>query len=639
MSILENINTPDDLRQLKSQDLPQLAGEIRQSLLETLNHCGGHLSASLGTIELTLALHYVFLTPDDDLIWDVGHQAYAHKMITGRKSLLHTIRQKDGLAPFPRREENPYDAFTVGHSSTSISAALGMSLAHRANKRPNRSIAVIGDGAMTAGMAFEALNHAGDLKADMLVILNDNDMSISGNVGALSNYFARILSSKMYTTMKAGGKLALKRLPPMWELARRTETHLKGMIMPGTLFEELGFNYIGPIDGHDLPSLIKTLNNVKQLSGPQLIHAITRKGKGYQPAEEDPIKYHGVKKGFYKPLSPSAPAVSNAASPMPTYSQIFGDWLSEMAAQDPALVAITPAMIEGSGMVQFQQDFPERCFDVGIAEQHSVTLAAGFACQNMKPVVAIYSTFLQRAYDQLIHDVAIPQLPVLFAIDRAGLVGGDGPTHCGNFDFSYLRCIPNMIIMAPSDGNECRHMLYTGLQANQPAAVRYPRGAGPKVALDQNCKAIPIGKAETVREGQSIALLSFGSLLPQAKAIAEHLDATVINMRFVKPLDEALLAQLAKTHRLLVTLEENAVMGGAGSAVNEWVLANAPGLEVLNIGIPDHFIEHATPEEMLESCGLTTAGILKQIYPKISNLACMNGLSSLESLMETMNLC
>lgn len=643
MSILATIQTPDDLRQLSPEVLPTVASEIRQTLLETLNHCGGHLSASLGTIELTIALHYMFNTPTDPLIWDVGHQAYAHKMLTGRKELLHTIRQKDGLAPFPRREESPYDAFTVGHSSTSIGAALGMSLAHRAQNLPHRSIAVIGDGAMTAGMAFEALNHAGDLKADLLVILNDNDMSISGNVGALSNYFARILSSKVYTTMKAGGKLALKRLPPMWELARRTETHLKGMIMPGTLFEELGFNYIGPIDGHDLPTLLKTLGNVKSLSGPQIVHTITRKGKGYAPAENDPVKYHGVKKGFYKPLTQSASppeGVQPTQPKVPTYSQVLGDWLCETAKNERRLVAITPAMIEGSGLVDFQKQFPDRCFDVGIAEQHSVTLAAGLACQHMKPVVAIYSTFLQRAYDQLIHDVALPNLPVLFAIDRAGLVGGDGPTHCGNFDLSFLRCIPNMIIMAPSDGNECRHMLTTGLQANQPAAVRYPRGQGPEVAFDTQCKAIPLGKADTIRKGKDIAILSFGSLLPQAKIVGEKLDATVVNMRFIKPLDEALITELAQTHRVLVTLEENTILGGAGSGVNEMLLAHNLNVPIINIGIPDRFIEHATPEEMLVSCGLTPEGILKQILPKISNLTCMDPKTSLhlQALSKELNI-
>lgn len=630
MSLLEKIDSPFDLRQLAESQLPEVAAQIRTLLLETLNHCGGHLSASLGTIELTIALHYLFNTPDDKVIWDVGHQAYAHKILTGRKALLHTIRQKNGLAPFPRREESPFDAFTVGHSSTSISAALGMSLANRHLHKPHRAIAVIGDGAMTAGMAFEALNHAGDMKADMLVVLNDNDMSISGNVGALSNYFARILSSKMYTTMKAGGKMALKRLPPVWELARRTETHLKGMIMPGTLFEELGFNYIGPIDGHDLPSLIKTFQNVKTLSGPQLVHVITRKGKGYAPAEADPIQYHGVSKGFYKPVAPTTEPKAPSAPTMPTYSQLFGDWLCEMAEKEPRLVAITPAMIEGSGMVSFAKQFPDRCFDVGIAEQHSVTLAAGLACENMKPIVAIYSTFLQRAYDQLIHDVALPNLPVLFALDRAGLVGGDGPTHCGNFDLSFLRCIPNMIIMAPSDGNECRHMLTTGFYANAPTAVRYPRGAGPMVVLEP-LKCLPIGKARTVREGRDIALLSFGSTLAAALVVAEQLDATVIDMRFIKPLDEACLLALAKTHSVYITLEENAVMGGAGSAVNEVVLAHQLPVTIVNIGIPDHFIEHASPQEMQTACGLDPQGILKQIMPKIRNLACMKHRSTLES--------
>lgn len=614
MSIIHTIHSPQDLRALPIATLPEVATSLRQFMLESLNQCGGHLAAGLGAVELSIALHYVFNTPEDRLIWDVGHQAYPHKILTGRRDKFHTIRQQHGLAPFPRREESPYDAFGVGHSSTSISAALGMILARQHLKQKGRAIAIIGDGAMTAGMAFEALNHAGDLKADLLVILNDNDMSISGNVGALSNYFARILSSKLYSTMRKSGKQVLSRIPPVWEFARKTEEHLKGMIVPGTLFEELGFNYIGPLDGHDLPLLVKSLKNLQHLKGPQLLHVITRKGKGYPPAEADPIKFHGVSKGFYQPVAAKAPASSQPK--MPTYSEIFGDWLCEMAKIEPRLVAITPAMCEGSGMIRFAKEFPDRYYDVGIAEQHSVTLAAGLACEKMKPVVAIYSTFLQRAYDQLIHDVAIQNLPVLFALDRAGLVG-DGPTHSGSFDFSYLRCIPNMLIMAPSDANECRHMLYTGLNACLPAAVRYPRGSGPLVELEP-LREIPIGKGEIIRQGKNVALLSFGAMLQTAQKVAAEIDATVVNMRFVKPLDEALILELAKKHSLLVTLEENAVLGGAGEGVNHCLLAHACHSNVLNLGIPDHFIEHAQPEEMLANCGLDPASILKRVKERMN---------------------
>ncbi|MBS0288707.1 MAG: 1-deoxy-D-xylulose-5-phosphate synthase [Proteobacteria bacterium] len=629
MNILDGIQTPTDLRNLNAAQLQEVANCIRQFMLETLNKAGGHLGAGLGAVELAVALHYVFDTPLDRLIWDVGHQAYPHKILTQRREKLHTIRQKNGLAPFPRREESKYDAFGVGHSSTSISAGLGMSLAHKLLAQDNRVIAVIGDGAMTAGMAFEALNHAGDLKADLLVVLNDNDMSISGNVGALSNYFARILSSKLYTSMRKSGKDVLKRIPPVWEFARKTEEHLKGMIVPGTLFEEMGFNYIGPVDGHDLNTLVKTLQNIKALKGPQLLHTITRKGKGYPPAEADPIKYHGVNKGFYHPAQPS---MQPSAAGMPSYSQIFGDWICEMAEQEPRLVAITPAMCEGSGLVRFAKTYPDRYFDVGIAEQHSVTLAAGLACENMKPVVAIYSTFLQRAYDQLIHDVALQQLGVLFAIDRAGLVGQDGPTHNGSFDLSYLRAIPNMLIMAPSDGNECRHMLYTGLMACCPAAVRYPRGSGPQVSLDPHCEAIPIGKAQLCRHGQTIALLSFGSMLTNAMIVAEQIDATVINMRFVKPLDETLILEIAKTHPVIVTLEENALIGGAGEGVNSCLLSHTCQNQVINLGIPDSFIEHALPDEMLASCGLDPAGILATIQKKVRSQSCIQMISPLKSL-------
>lgn len=631
MSIIHTIHSPQDLRQLSTNKLPEVAASMRQFMLETLNLAGGHLGAGLGAVELAIALHYVFNTPDDHLIWDVGHQAYPHKILTGRRDKLHTIRQKNGLAPFPRREESPYDAFGVGHSSTSISAGLGMSLANKLMGRQNQVISVIGDGAMSAGMAFEALNHAGDLKADLLVILNDNDMSISGNVGALSNYFARILSSKVYTSVRKSGKDVLKRIPPVWEFARKTEEHLKGMIVPGTLFEEMGFNYIGPVDGHDLHTLVKTLQNVKELKGPQLVHAITRKGKGYPPAEADPIKYHGVTKGFYHTVASENVIPLAAKSKMPTYSEIFGDWLCEMAKIEPRLVAITPAMCEGSGLTRFAKEFPQRYFDVAIAEQHCVTLAAGLACEKMKPVVAIYSTFLQRAYDQLIHDVALQNLPVLFAIDRAGLVGGDGPTHNGSFDLSYLRPIPNMIIMAPSDANECRHMLYTGLMTCSPTAVRYPRGSGPMVTLDETCQVLPIGKAQIVRHGEHIVLMSFGAMLASAAIVAEKLNATLVNMRFVKPLDETLIVALAQDHPVIVTIEENAIIGGAGEGVNACLLAHGCQNQVINLGIPDHFVEHAQPEEMLASCKLDPIGILTSIQEKVRNHSCHSRFSALES--------
>lgn len=606
MRLIESIETPEDLKTLSPEQLAELANDLRQFIYESLNVTGGHFAAGLGTVELTIALHYVFNTPHDQLIWDVGHQAYPHKILTGRRKAFHTLRQKNGLAPFPRREESPYDVFGVGHSSTSISAALGMSIAKKLKNEDSHTVAIIGDGAMTAGMAFEALNHAGSIKANLLVVLNDNDMSISGNVGALSNYFARILSSKLYTKMRKNSKQLLKRIPPVWELARRTEEHLKGMIMPGTLFEELGFNYIGPIDGHDLNVLVKTLENVKAIRGPQLLHVVTRKGKGYAPAEADPIQFHAVAKGFYdvKPVETKKPA-------RPTYSEIFGNWLCEVAEQDPRVVAITPAMCEGSGLVDFAKKFPQRYFDVGIAEQHSVTLAAGLACEQLKPVVAIYSTFLQRAYDQLIHDVAIQNLPVLFALDRAGLVA-DGPTHSGNFDLSYLRCIPNMLIMAPSDANECRLMLSTGLYSGQPAAVRYPRGASKEVELTP-LTTLPIGKARIMREGENIAILSFGALLDSALLVAERMQATVVDMRFVKPLDEALIDQLTKTHTAFVTLEENVVMGGAGESLLAYLNKKHHRHPVLNLGLPDHFVEHATQSQMLQSCGLDVEGILQQI--------------------------
>ncbi len=602
--LLETIASPKDLRKLPESQLVLLSAELRAFLLESVSRSGGHFAAGLGTIELTLALHYLFNTPEDRLVWDVGHQAYPHKVLTGRRDRLHTIRQWNGLAPFPKRDESPYDTFGVGHSSTSISAALGMAIAakHTGNRR--KIVAIIGDGGMTGGMAFEALNHAGNLDCDLLVILNDNAMSISPNVGALANRIAQVLSGKIYTTVREGSKKVLGKMPPVWELARRAETHVKGLIIPGTLFEELGFNYIGPIDGHDLATLINTLRNIKALRGPQLLHVITRKGKGYAPAEADPVKYHGV-----TPFDPAQGIVSAKTSSKLTYSQVFGDWLCDVAAQDKRLVAITPAMCEGSGMVRFQREFPERYLDVGIAEQHSVTLAAGIACEGLKPVVAIYSTFLQRAYDQLIHDVVNQNLPVLFAIDRAGLVGADGPTHNGSYDLSFLRCLPNMVVMAPADENECRQMLYTGFLLDQPAAVRYPRGGGPGRVIEREMTALPLGKAKLCREGKDIAILAFGTMLTPALEVGEEIDATVVNMRFVKPLDEALIRDLAWTHEWLVTVEENVIAGGAGSAVAETLAAHDIHTPVIHYGLPDRLIPHGSREEMLENAELTVAGL------------------------------
>ena len=618
MTLLQTIDSPYQLRKLSPKQLPDLALDIREFLLNTLNQCGGHFGASLGAVELTLALHYVFDTPYDQLIWDVGHQAYPHKILTGRRHLLHTIRQKEGLAPFPKREESPYDHFTVGHSSTSISSALGMCIGKGLYQKDHKTIAIIGDGGMTAGMAFEALNHAGSLNANIIVVLNDNDMSISRNVGALSNYFARILSSKLYSTVHSGGKKILSRIPPVWEFARKTETLLKGMVVPGILFEELGFNYIGPIDGHDLPILLKTLTNIKSLEGPQLLHVITKKGKGYLPAESEPTKYHAVNKGYLKNPKDKLSILSQTQQNI-TFSEGFGNWLCDMAALDPNLIAITPAMCEGSGMVAFQQKYPKRYFDVGIAEQHSVTFAAGLACEKTKPVVAIYSSFLQRAYDQLIHDVALQNLPVLFAIDRAGLVGGDGSTHHGSFDLSFLRCIPNMVIMAPSDVNELRHMLYTGFHCQGPAAVRYPRGTAPLATpLDTHMDKIPLGKAQLISQGKTnIALLAFGTLLHPAKEVAKRLNATLVNMRFIKPLDEALLLTIAKSHDVIVTIEENAIMGGAGSFVNEFLLSQNIQKQIINCGLQDCFYEHGTQAELLESAGLTVEGILETIQKRM----------------------
>jgi 1-deoxy-D-xylulose-5-phosphate synthase len=607
--LLESIDRPADLRRLPQPKLVDLASELREFLIHSVSTRGGHFAAGLGTVELTIALHYVFNTPYDRLVWDVGHQAYPHKVLTGRRKLLHTIKQDKGLAPFPARTESEYDTFGVGHSSTSISAALGMAIAAAKRGEDRRAVAIIGDGALTAGMAFEALNHAGTSPADLLIILNDNDMSISENVGALSNYLARALSGRMYAHLREGGKKVLRQMPTVWELARRSEEHLKGMVLPGTLFEEMGFNYIGPVDGHDVKALIATLNNVKKLRGPQFLHVVTRKGKGYAPAEADPIKWHGP-----GPFDPASGQIFKEASSGPTYSQIFGQWLCDMAERDPNIIGITPAMREGSGLVEFSKRFPDRYFDVAIAEQHAVTFAAGLACEGFKPVVAIYSTFLQRAYDQLIHDVALQNLPVVFALDRAGLVGSDGATHQGSYDLTFLRCIPNMVIMAPADENECRQMLYTGTTLTSPSAVRYPRGSGPGVPVVAELSALPVGRAQVRREGRSgLAILCFGTLLDSARKIAERLDATLVNMRFVKPLDEALVISLADRHRAIVTIEENAVMGGAGSAVAEALAAAGAAIPMLQLGIPDRFIEHGSRSTCLTAAGLDLAGLSESV--------------------------
>ena len=607
--LLGKIDTPADVRQLKKQQLTSLAKELREYLTHTVSQSGGHFSAGLGTVELTVALHYVFNTPSDQLVWDVGHQAYPHKILTGRKDRMTTIRQKDGVSAFPKRAESEYDAFGVGHSSTSISAALGMALASALQGNDRQMVAIIGDGGITGGMAFEALNHGGALDANLLVILNDNDMSISPNVGALNNYLVKVLSSKFYSSVRTESKKVLSQMPSVWELAKRTEEHVKGMVVPGTLFEELGFNYIGPIDGHDMDMLTSTLENIKHISGPRFLHIVTKKGKGYAPAEKDPLAYHGV--GPFDPNKDSLPKAAPSAHP--TYTQVFGQWLCDMAKQDERLLGITPAMREGSGLVAFSAQFPDRYFDVAIAEQHAVTLAAGQACQGAKPVVAIYSTFLQRAYDQLIHDVAIQNLPVLFAIDRAGLVGPDGPTHAGMFDYSYLRCVPNMLVMAPADENECRQMLYTGFQHDGPASVRYPRGKGPGVVVNEAMSALPLGKAEIKHQGERIAILAWGTMVPPALEAGKQLGATVVNMRFVKPIDETLILELAKSHDILVTIEENVLAGGAGSAVNEYLQAQQILMPVLNLGLPDQFVEQGTREQLLAQCSLDKPGILNSI--------------------------
>ena len=623
-ALLNSIHSPIDLRKLKREDLSTLAAELRAFLVESVAKTGGHLASNLGVVELTIALHYIFNTPDDRIVWDVGHQTYPHKILTGRREAMANLRQPNGIAGFPRRGESAYDTFGTGHSSTSISAALGMAIAAKQAGLERRSVAIIGDGAMTAGMAFEALNNAGDMDANLLVILNDNDMSISNNVGALNNYLARLLSGRFYDSVRRSGKKMLDALPPVKEFAKRAEEHAKGMVLPGTLFEEFGFNYIGPIDGHDMPVLLDTLANIRELKGMQFLHIVTQKGKGFEPAEDDPNKYHGVSK-----FDPSN-GLSHATNVAKTYTQVFSDWLVDMAAVDEKLIGITPAMCDGSGLNAFAEKYPSRYFDVGIAEQHALTFAAGMACDGLKPVVAIYSTFLQRAYDQLIHDVALQNLDVLFAIDRAGLVGADGPTHAGSFDLSFLRCIPNMVIMAPSDENECRQMLTTGYYYKGVAAVRYPRGSGPNAGtgagagaiFDDKLNTLPIGKGNILCESTNknaikIAILAFGSMTAPALQAALVLDATVANMRFVKPLDIELIKQLAQTHDLVVTIEENALMGGAGAAVLEALQALNVNKPTLCLGLPDSFIEHGVHETMLSECGLDSIGIIESIQQKL----------------------
>ena len=608
--LLSRVQKPEDLKDHSTEQLVELADELRTYLVNSVAQTGGHLGASLGTVELTVALHHVFNTPYDRLVWDVGHQTYPHKMLTGRRDRMNTMRKHGGLAGFPKRSESEYDTFGVGHSSTSISAALGMAVAAKLKGEDRKVVAVIGDGAMTAGMAFEALNNGGDQKANLLVILNDNDMSISPNVGALNKYLTRILSSRTYSGARESGKKLLKHIPPVMELAKRTEEHMKGMVVPATMFEELGFQYFGPVDGHDLPNLVKVLNNLNAIQGPLLLHAITKKGKGYKYAEEDALALHAV-----TPFDPSTGKkhASGKKASGPSYTEVFGNWICDMAAIDDKVIGITPAMREGSGLVEFEKQFPDRYFDVGIAEQHSVTLAAGLACEGMKPVVAIYSTFMQRAYDQVVHDVAVQNLNVLFAVDRAGLVGPDGPTHAGNYDFSYLRCLPNVSVMAPADENECRQMLYTGLQHKGPVAVRYPRGTGPGVAVEKEMTALPWGKADVVAKGSAIALLAFGSMVEPAKNIAKKIGATVVNMRFVVPLDESTIKKIASSHDLLVTIEENTIAGGAGSAINECLHRMELSNRVLNIGLPNCYDEHGERNELLAQCNLDEAGIEQQI--------------------------
>ncbi len=627
--LLDGIDSPADLRQLKEKQLADVAYQLREYLLYCVGQTGGHFGAGLGVVELTIALHYVYNTPDDRLVWDVGHQTYPHKILTGRREDMHSIRQMGGLSGFPKRTESAYDTFGVGHSSTSISAALGMALAGELQGDARKHVAVIGDGAMTAGMAFEALHHAAHTETDLLVILNDNNMSISKNVGGLATYFSKIWASKFYNSMRAGSKRVLEKIPPAWEFARRTEEHMKGFVSPGTLFEEIGFNYVGPIDGHDLPSLVQYLRNLREVKGPKLLHIITQKGKGFRPAEEDPVGYHALNK-----LEPSQPVKAASAAPTKKkepssipklkYQDVFGQWLCDMAAVDTTLVGITPAMCEGSGMVKFSEQFPDRYHDVAIAEQHAVTLAAGLACENYKPVVAIYSTFLQRAYDQLIHDVAIQNLDVTFGIDRAGIVGEDGPTHAGNYDISFMRCIPNMVIATPSDENECRQLLTTAYHYTGPAAVRYPRGTGTGVNIEPELHTLPIGQSRQVREGKTIAILNFGTLLPLALTVAEQLNAHVYDMRFVKPLDIDVVEKLATQNDLLVTLEENSVLGGAGSAVNEYLAQVGLQTPVMIFGLPDKLIEHGSRDQILEKIGLTPENLYRSIQERLQAIKGVN---------------
>jgi 1-deoxy-D-xylulose-5-phosphate synthase len=609
--MLESIHSPADLRKLHRSELPRLADDVRQCVLDNVSQTGGHLSSNLGTVELTVALHYVFNTPEDRIVWDVGHQTYPHKILTGRRERMPSLRQLGGLSGFPRRDESEYDTFGTAHSSTSISAALGMAIAARQKGESRHAIAVIGDGAMTAGMAFEAMNNAGIEDCKLLVILNDNDMSISPPVGALNRYLAQLMSGRFYSTAKNMGKNVLKSAPPLFELAKRFEQHAKGMVVPATMFEQFGFNYIGPIDGHDLDSLIPTLENIKHLKGPQFLHVITKKGQGYKLAEDDPVNYHGPGK-----FDPKVGLVPAATAPKPAFMHIFGQWLCDMATQDTRLVGITPAMREGSGMVEFHKRFPDRYYDVGIAEQHAVTFAAGLACEGLKPVVAIYSTFLQRGYDQLIHDVALQNLPVVFALDRAGLVGADGATHAGAYDIAYLRCIPNMSVACPSDERECRLLLSTAYAQNHPVAVRYPRGAGVGVDAGTDLETVPLGKAEIRRQGQGLCILAFGTLLYPALQVAEKLNATVVNMRWAKPLDKEMVLKMATSHDRLVTLEDACVMGGAGSAVCEALQQAGVLKPVLTLGLPDEFIEHGDPVKLMALQGLDAAGIEKSIQAK-----------------------
>jgi 1-deoxy-D-xylulose-5-phosphate synthase len=611
MNYLDKINEPSDIKKLSRDELKLLAKELRSFIIDSVSRTGGHLSSNLGVIELTIALHYVYDCPNDQIVWDVGHQTYAHKILTGRRDEMHTLRQKDGISGFPRRSESNFDSFGTGHSSTSISAALGISEAFKINKSKSRAIAVIGDGAMTAGMAFEGLNNAGNTENDILVILNDNDMSISNNVGALNNYLAKLLSGKLYGGIKRSGKAVFSKVPPMLELARKTEEHVKGMVIPGTLFEEFGFNYIGPVDGHDLDTLIDTLSNIRSLKGPQFFHVATKKGYGYKPAESNPNKFHGVSK--FNPQN----GKTDIKKEFKTFTDIFSEWIMDAAKTEQKLCAVTPAMSDGSGLNEFSKKYPKRFFDVGIAEQHALTFAAGLACQNLKPVVAIYSTFLQRAYDQLIHDIALQNISMLFAVDRAGIVGADGATHSGNFDISFLRCIPNIIIMTPSDENECYQMLKTGFHYIGICVVRFPRGHGNGTQIDKKLNLLTIGKSKKIRSGKKVAILAFGPLLHTAREVAEELDVTLIDMKFVKPIDEKIIKNCANNHDLIVTIEDNSILGGAGSAVLEIISKNDLQCKTLCLGIPDNFVEHGTQEEIYKLCGLDKNSIVKKIVKQL----------------------